>query len=177
MKLSPVLISASTEYFEYGRSTDSTWYIPKNTSSTEVALATAVDVVDLTTRLQTMFLNEFSTLKQTLTADLTGNNPNHSTRNDDTSNHVRGRLTADERFLNDSLHDEPQIYRWGELKKAIKKQFVRTENDCDTIVKLIQGIQWFKVIKLTEILRYMKENLDMKKQEIGYLTSRYKNKF
>lgn len=111
MKLSPVIISASTEYFEYGRSTDSTWYIPKNTSSTEVALATAVDVVDLTTRLQTMFLNEFSTLKQTLTADLTGNNPNHSTRNDDTSNHVRGRLTADERFLNDSLHDEPQIYR------------------------------------------------------------------
>lgn len=78
MKLSPIIISASTEYFEYGRSTYSTWYIPKNTSSTEVALATAVDVVDLTTRLQTMFLNEFSTLKQTLTADLTGNNPNHS---------------------------------------------------------------------------------------------------
>lgn len=60
------------------------------------------------------------------------------------------------------------------IKESHKKQFVRTENDCDTIVKLIQGIQWFKVIKLTEILRHMKENLDMKKQEIGYLTSRYK---
>lgn len=63
------------------------------------------------------------------------------------------------------------------IKESHKKQFVRTENDCDTIVKLIQGIQWFKVIKLTEILRHMKENLDMKKQEIGYLTSRYKKNF